>query len=80
MSLPQLKRKQLECIKLVTEERISRALEKVAILATDDPAFLPVFERLERELAIIQAKNGALVRAKAIAMSAKKSRCSHDPN
>jgi len=64
---PLLIRNQMEYTKLVTEKRIRRALEKVAKLATDDPAFLPVFERLERELAIVQAKNGALDRAKLLA-------------
>lgn len=51
---------------MVTEERIRKALEKVATFATDDPAFLPVFERLERELAAMLAQNNALDRAKAI--------------
>lgn len=35
----------------VTADRIERALVKVAKLVAVDPAFTPVFERLERDLA-----------------------------
>lgn len=35
----------------VDTARLEAALEKVALLVTQDPAFAPVFERLEQELA-----------------------------
>ena len=61
---------------MVTEERIRRALEKVAIFASDDPALLPIFERLERDLEEMQAHNSALDRARAMAAGQKEIGCS----
>lgn len=46
------------------EDRLRRALQTVALLVVDDPAFLPVFERLERELAALQSQSAAIERAK----------------
>lgn len=46
------------------EDRLRRALQTVAQLVVDDPAFLPVFERLERELAKLQSQSAAIERAK----------------
>lgn len=55
---------------VVTEERIRKALIKVAEWASEDPAFLPSFEQLERDLAELQSKNDALTRAHTLAQSA----------
>lgn len=48
----------------VLEDRIRKALERVAQLVVDDLDFLPVFERLEQELAAIQSQNSAIERAR----------------
>lgn len=56
---------------MVTEERIRQALAKVAVFASDDPAFLPVFERLEHDLKEMQAQSSALDRARALASGQK---------
>ncbi|MGR3660920.1 MAG: hypothetical protein ACU0CA_06980 [Paracoccaceae bacterium] len=56
---------------LIAEERIRKALEKAATFTAADPAFLPVFERLECELTIIQAKNSTPDGTKALAQSTK---------
>jgi hypothetical protein len=34
----------------VSAERIESALERVAVLAASDPAFLPIFDRLKADL------------------------------
>ena len=52
----------------MTEDRIRKALEKVAVFAADDPAFLPVFQRLEADLAAMQSTCSAHARAKALAV------------
>lgn len=51
-----------------TLERLRRALVKVARLLEHDPAFAPVFVRLEREIELEQARqhDDVLVRARAI--------------
>ena len=48
------------------EARLLSAIGKVAQLVVDDPAFIPVFERLERELANIRSQNDAIERARAL--------------
>ncbi|WP_299923753.1 hypothetical protein [uncultured Pelagimonas sp.] len=47
----------------VLEEHILAALSTVAQLLIDDPAFLPVFERLEKELALIKSLQPTVERA-----------------
>lgn len=47
--------------------RLQAALLKVAKLSTDDPVYLPVFERLERELVALANQNDALERARMMA-------------
>lgn len=50
--------------------RLCRAREVVAALVIEDPVYLPIFERLEREVAIEEARvssEDALTRARAIA-------------
>ncbi|MGJ8598076.1 hypothetical protein [Sulfitobacter sp.] len=48
----------------VLEARIVKALGTVALLVVEDPTFIPVFERLERELADIRSRNEAIERAR----------------
>lgn len=48
----------------VLEARIVKALGTVAQLVVDDPAYVPVFERLEQELDNIQSRNDAIERAR----------------
>ena len=55
---------------MVTEDRIEKALAKVAGWVVEDPAFLPIFERLEQELAAIRRQSDALTRAHTLAQSA----------
>lgn len=38
-----------------------------AVLVIADPVYLPIFERLEHELAVFEAKDDAISRARAIA-------------
>lgn len=52
---------------MITENRIEKALVKVAGLASVDPAFLPVFEKLEREFENIRATSEAMNRARQLA-------------
>jgi hypothetical protein len=52
---------------VITEERIRKALEKVAVFAATDPAFLPIFEQLEGDLLAVQSRSSALDRAKVLA-------------
>ena len=48
------------------EARIVTALGRVAQLVIEDPTFIPVFERLERELAEIQSQSDAIERARSL--------------
>ena len=53
-----------------TLARLHRAREVVAKLVVEDPVYLPIFERLETEIAIEEAKHSAddaVSRARAIA-------------
>ena len=49
-------------------QRLNNALAKVAELVIDNPIYLPIFERLERELSALDAQSNALSRARAIAV------------
>ena len=51
------------CAAVAMEARIVTALGRVAQLVVEDPTFIPVFERLERELAEIQSQSDAIERA-----------------
>ena len=59
----------------VSRERIERALEFVAMIVTgpDGDVYLPIFARLERELAAIDERENALARARSIALNPKSS-------
>ena len=48
-------------------QRLSAALAKVALLVVDNPIYLPIFERIEFELAALDAQSSAVSRARAIA-------------
>ncbi|EEB83308.1 hypothetical protein RGAI101_456 [Roseobacter sp. GAI101] len=46
------------------EARIVKALETVALLVVEDAVYIPVFERLEQELADIRSRNDVIERAR----------------
>ncbi|MEQ6203335.1 hypothetical protein ABMC88_09785 [Sulfitobacter sp. HNIBRBA2951] len=46
------------------EARIVKALGTVALLVVEDPVYVPVFERLEQELADIRSRDDAVERAR----------------
>ena len=48
--------------------RLQAALSKVASLVIEDPVYLPIFERLEDELAALAQQNDALTRARAMVL------------
>lgn len=52
---------------MVTEDRIEKALRKVAGLVSVDPSILPIFEKLENERDARLADKFALQRAKTLA-------------
>jgi hypothetical protein len=52
--------------KPVTVKQIRRARDAVALLVADDPAYVPIFERLELELAAAEATD-PVEKARAIA-------------
>lgn len=51
-------------------QRLERALEKLAMLVTEDSAYLAYFQRVETELAELDRTRDALDRAKALAARA----------
>lgn len=48
-------------------QRLHLALAKVAKLVVADPAYVPIFARLEQEIAIAEATGDLLARARAVA-------------
>jgi len=46
---------------------VRSARNKLAILVVDDPVYLPIFERLESDLAFLEAKGDTIERARNIA-------------
>ena len=50
----------------VLEARLQAAIGTVAQLVVGDPTFIPIFERLEQELANIRLQNDAVGRARAL--------------
>lgn len=48
-------------------EKLKAAYRKTAILVTEDPAYLPIFERIEHEIALFENQDDMVERAKAIA-------------
>lgn len=48
-------------------EKLKAAYEKAAALVVEDPVYLPVFERIEREIALLEKQKDTIQRAKAIA-------------
>ena len=55
----------------VTIARLERALETVAVLLIEDEVYLPIFERLEQELADARKTANTLDRARRIARGAR---------
>lgn len=53
----------------ITMERLVKARKKMALIITkyqDGHIYLPIFERLEKEIALLKEKNAALERVKKI--------------
>ena len=48
-------------------QRLNNALAKVVELVIDNPIYLPIFDRIELELASLDAQTSAVSRARAIA-------------
>jgi len=46
---------------------LQAAYAKMAILLIEDPVYLPVFERIEREIVLFEKQDDTIQRAKAIA-------------
>lgn len=65
----------------ISRARIERALHFVAIVvaAPGGEAYLPIFERLERELAALDAKTDALARARSLIAASPRSSPSTRP-
>ena len=57
--------------KSINPDRIEAALQLVAILMDDNPAYLPIFQRLEAELQTARVSSSALARARALAQMAR---------
>jgi len=55
----------------ITVARLERALETVAVLLIEDEVYLPIFERLEAELAEARRTASTLDRARRIARGAR---------
>ncbi len=56
-------------------KRLIAARNKVAYLVVQDEIYLPIFERLEREIAILQSAHDSLSRARAIVSGHKAIDC-----
>lgn len=52
----------------VTLAELQAMHRKAAALVVADPVYLPIFERIEHELATFEAKDDAISRARAIAL------------
>jgi hypothetical protein len=52
-------------------ETLQAAYLKVAALVIEDSAYLPVFERIEHEIAILKVEDDTIRRARAVAASYK---------
>jgi hypothetical protein len=48
-------------------DKLKAAYSKAAALVIEDPVYLPIFERIEREIALFEKHDDAIQRAKAIA-------------
>ena len=51
--------------------KLKAAYGKAAALVIEDPVYLPIFERIEREIALFEKQDDVIRRAKAIAESYK---------
>jgi len=56
--------------------RLHRARDKVAKLVVADPAYAPIFQRLDAEIAEAEAADNIVARARAVAQNARGSRIS----
>lgn len=51
----------------VTLSELQKMHRMAAALAIDDPVYVPIFERIERELAALNDRDDAISRARAVA-------------
>ncbi len=56
--------------------RLHRARDKVAKLVVADPAYAPIFQRLDAEIAEAEAADDIVARARAVAQNARGARIS----
>lgn len=56
--------------------RLHRARDKVAKLVVADPAYAPIFQRLDAEIAEAEAADDIVARARAMAQNARGARIS----
>lgn len=56
--------------------RLHRARDKVAKLVVADPAYAPIFQRLDAEIAEAEAADNIVARARAVAQNARGARIS----
>jgi hypothetical protein len=50
---------------------LQSAYRKVAALVLHDPVYLPIFERIEREIAAYETEGDLISRARAVAVAAR---------
>lgn len=55
----------------ILRNRLENALATVAQLVIEDPVYIPVFERVEQELAALDAQSETIFRAREIAIRSK---------
>lgn len=58
---------------MVSDSQLKKLLLDAAILATRDPAYLPIFVRLQSEVDARQAKTDALAKAKSLVAAQNRS-------
>ncbi|MCM2562495.1 hypothetical protein M8756_10080 [Lutimaribacter sp. EGI FJ00015] len=56
--------------------RLHRARDKVARMVVADPAYAPIFQRIEAEIAEAEAMDDIVARARAVAQNARGARTS----
>ncbi len=54
-------------MKSTDHKSLQSAHRKLAVLVLHDPAYLPIFERIEKEIALLDDQGDAISRARAVA-------------
>ena len=55
----------------INKERLKRAHRKVAAMVAVDPGFVPIFLRLEQEIAAMEARDDVIERARRVVADQK---------